>query len=98
MDFHQFSTSPAPDPQWSDALIALWHQGKNDWTRAHDTLQDAVGADADWVHAHLHRVEGDQPNAAYWYRRARKPMPAVNVSFADEWADIARALVHSTQN
>jgi hypothetical protein len=94
MDLQQFHTAAAPDPTWSTAMVALWHQGKNDWERAHNSLQDAVGPDADWVHAHLHRVEGDQPNAAYWYRRARKPMPAKSVSFQAEWDEIARALLH----
>ena len=52
MDLPQFRLCTAPASDWPVALVSLWHQGKNDWTRAHDTLQDAVGADADWVHAH----------------------------------------------
>jgi hypothetical protein len=98
MDLPQFRLCTAPAPDWTVALVSLWHQGKNDWTRAHDTLQDAVGADADWVHAHLHRVEGDVANAAYWYRRARQPIPSAQLSFAAEWDQIASALLRNTQN
>ena len=54
------------------ALQALWWMGRGDWDRAHDAAQAAAGPDGDWVHAHLHRVEGDLGNAAFWYRRAGK--------------------------
>ena len=93
MDISQFNALVQPDPTWSPALCALWYQGRGDWTRAHDALQDAVGADADWVHAHLHRVEGDAANAAYWYRRARQPVPPTTQSLAAEWADISATLL-----
>lgn len=93
MHLDEFQSHAQPDPAWSPALIALWHQGRGDWTTAHDTLQDAVGADADWVHAHLHRVEGDAPNAAYWYRRARQPVPPPAQTHAAEWRQIATTLL-----
>jgi hypothetical protein len=47
-----------------------------DWDGAHELVQDDPSAEAAWVHAHLHRVEGDLSNAGYWYRRASKPVAA----------------------
>jgi hypothetical protein len=74
-------------------LQALWHEAKGDWTRAHELLQPEDGADAAWVHAYLHRVEGDAGNAAYWYRRAVKPVS--QQSLADEWNSLVAALLAS---
>lgn len=56
------------------ALQALWHAAHGDWTAAHEAAQSSDDADAAWVHALLHRQEGDAVNARYWYRRAGKPM------------------------
>ena len=73
------------------ALQALWYEAQGDWTQAHDLLQDDDSADGAWVHAYLHRVEGDPGNAAYWYRRAGRPVNAAGL--ADEWRTIASALL-----
>jgi hypothetical protein len=59
-------------PPTAPLLRALWLGLRGDWTSAHEIVQADDGADAAWVHAWLHRIEGDAPNAAYWYRRARK--------------------------
>ena len=56
----------------SAALIGLWWDAKGDWTRAHESAQQDEGPEGAWVHAYLHRKEGDQGNAAYWYGRAGK--------------------------
>lgn len=56
------------------ALRALWHAHRGDWEAAHQEAQEGNDADSAWVHALLHRQEGDQANAAYWYRRAGRPM------------------------
>jgi hypothetical protein len=72
-------------------LMALWLAGRGDWDGAHAIAQDVEGAHGAWVHAHLHRQEGDASNAAYWYRRAAKPVCTRDVD--DEWSDIARALL-----
>ena len=61
-----------PPPALSPALVALWHAGKNDWDRAHTIAQEIEDETGAWVHAFLHRQEGDASNAAYWYRRAGK--------------------------
>jgi hypothetical protein len=77
----------------SPALRALWLDGRGDWNGAHETAQeidDAVGA---WVHAYLHRKEGDDGNAAYWYRRASKPVSGVTLD--EEWRQIVSALLVS---
>ena len=60
----------APAPELSASLAGLWWAAKGDWDRAHTIVQDERSSDAAWVHAYLHRVEGDLDNAGYWYRRA----------------------------
>lgn len=67
----------APPAGWCRALRALWYQGKGDWDRAHQLAQAQDDAEGAWVHAHLHRAEGEVGNARYWYRRAgREPSTA----------------------
>lgn len=65
-----FLDGPAPPAEAPPPLAGLWFAHRGEWDRAHAIVQDAPGPDAAWVHAHLHRVEGDNGNAAYWYRRA----------------------------
>lgn len=66
--------------KWSGALLALWWAGRGDWDRAHQAAQEIEGRDGAWVHAYLHRMEGDTANAGYWYRRAGNPPPQVRSS------------------
>ena len=75
----------------SAPLRALWHDGRGDWKRAHEIVQEENGKTAARVHAYLHRKEGDASNAGYWYRRAGKT-PAVE-PLADEWEALARAIL-----
>lgn len=82
----------APPAGMSLALQALWHDAKGDWARAHDCAQDDHSRDGSWVHAYLHRKEGDAGNAGYWYARAGRTSPASSVTLDAEWAAIARAL------
>nr|WP_321985615.1 hypothetical protein [uncultured Lichenicoccus sp.] len=95
MDIEVFRSSlaePAPPDWFSLALQALWWAGKPDWQRAHAAVQQDEGNSAcDWVHAHLHRVERDEGNARYWYRRARQPFPTQPA--AQEWSTIVEALL-----
>lgn len=81
----------APPAGLSLALQALWYDAKGDWARAHACAQDQDDAAGAWVHAYLHRVEGDIGNAGYWYRRAGRP--AQSGPLPDEWESIARALL-----
>jgi hypothetical protein len=83
----------APPPTLSGALRGLWYDARGDWDRAHDCAQEDAGKDGSWVHAYLHRKEGDRSNAGYWYARAGRPMPAANVTLEAEWAEIAQALL-----
>jgi len=78
----------APD---APALAALWWVAHSDWTRAHDAAQSDDGPAASWVHAHLHRVEGDAENAAYWYALARRPVSTATLD--QEWTEVAAALL-----
>jgi hypothetical protein len=87
----EFRALPSPPESASDALIALWIDANESWTASHDTLQDDQTADGAWVHAYLHRKEGDLPNASYWYRRAGKPV--FSGSLDDEWSQIVSALL-----
>jgi len=80
-----------PPSEFSLALQALWWDAKGDWGKAHECAQAAKGAAGDWAHAYLHRKEGNQANAAYWYGRVRKPVSTL--SLAEEWEAIARALL-----
>jgi len=81
----------APPTGLSAALHGLWWQGKGDWDRAHEAAQSDDGAEAAWVHAHLHRVEGDLGNAGYWYRRAGQPV--ARGSLEAEWHALVTALL-----
>ncbi len=74
----------------SDHLRALWHEGAGDWAAAHAVVQDMDDAEAAWIHAYLHRREGDLSNADYWYRRAGRKRPAQGLD--EEWASIVEAL------
>lgn len=72
-------------------LEALWWDGHGDWARSHSIAQDVKGSDAALVHAYLHRKEGDEWNAAYWYRQARRPVS--NDPLEDEWREIVADLL-----
>ena len=85
----------APPPGLSRPVRALWHCARGEWDAAHALAQAAEGEpDHDWVHAHLHRVEGDLSNAGYWYRRAGRPV--ARGSLEAEWAEIAGVLLART--
>ena len=89
--FKQSLDQGAPPEDLGQALAALWHEAKGDWDRAHRLAQSQKDADGAWVHAYLHRVEGDRSNAEHWYRRAEKPSSTASVK--QEWDEIAAALL-----
>jgi hypothetical protein len=91
--FKQSVSAKAPPKGLSSAVEALWWDAKGDWDKAHECAQAQDDKPGCWVHAYLHRKEGDPSNAGYWYRRAGKP-PAT-VSLAAEWAAIAAALLEA---
>jgi hypothetical protein len=90
-EFHASLVASEPSPALTPALGALWRDGKGDWDGAHELAQSDEGGDGDWVHAYLHRKEGDESNAAYWYRRARRPV--ARGSLEDEWKAMVEALL-----
>ncbi|MBI3220250.1 MAG: hypothetical protein HYZ44_12125 [Bacteroidetes bacterium] len=73
------------------ALQALWLDANGDWEAAHEKIQDDPSAEAGWIHAYLHRKEGDEGNARYWYNRAGKKFPSLTLP--EEWRVIASALL-----
>ena len=80
LDFEKSLNKQKPPPNLSPNLIALWYDGKGNWNKAHDLADGNPYPEADWVHAYLHRKEGDEWNANYWYRRAGKTMPALSLA------------------
>jgi hypothetical protein len=94
MTFDEFCdclTASQPPAELKSALAGLWWDARGDWKQAHDRAQEDEGSDAAWVHAYLHRKEGDDENAAYWYRRAGKPV--CREPFETEWRRIASDLL-----
>lgn len=77
----------------SGAVRALWRDARGDWDGAHAEAQADTGRDGSWVHAYLHRKEGDVGNAGYWYSRAGRKPPPPSVTLEAEWAEIARELL-----
>ena len=97
MTLDQFRDSiklDAPLPDLSLALAGLWWDAKGHWDRAHESAQQDEGVAGSWVHAYLHRKEGDTSNAGYWYRRAGKPV--CKSSLDQEWSEIVKALLDSS--
>ena len=90
-EFRASLSESSPPLGLSAALVALWHDVRGDWDAAHRAVQDVEGRDGAWVHAYLHRREGDDGNAAYWYGRAGRPIAAGPLEA--EWAAIATALL-----
>jgi hypothetical protein len=90
-DFRASLSGASPAPDLAAPLAGLWWAAKHQWDNAHRIVQEDSGADAAWVHAYLHRVEGDLGNAGYWYRQAGQP--AATDSLETEWERIASALL-----
>jgi hypothetical protein len=76
---------------FSGALLALWWDARGDWNRAHEIAQDVAGVDGAWVHAYLHRKEGDVENAGYWYRRAGRDVATGDSHL--EWEGIVQEML-----
>jgi len=90
-EFRETLNDNQPPEGLSKLLQALWWDGKGDWDKAHITAQDISNADGAWVHAYLHRKEGDEGNANYWYSLARKPKSTQSLD--GEWEQIVGALL-----
>jgi len=75
-----------PEIGWSEGLKAVWFDAIGDWEASHDIAQEMHNDLGSWIHAYLHRKEGDEWNAGYWYKKANKPFP--KISFEDELESI----------
>ncbi|WP_299825017.1 hypothetical protein [uncultured Pontibacter sp.] len=94
MSLHIFKQSLAAATPPSGATVylqALWHEAKGNWEQAHILVQDLPDKTAAWIHAYLHRQEGDTWNADYWYSKAGKKRPAT--SLEAEWESIVSTLL-----
>jgi hypothetical protein len=90
-EFEASLTSDRPPPSSPPPLQALWHDRRGDWDRAHQIAQEIETSDGAWVHAYLHRKEGDLSNARYWYSRASQPEATGSLDV--EWSRIVTALL-----
>jgi len=89
-EFRASTAAPRCPEGLPPALVGLWHDARGDWEVAHRVVQDAGDRDSAWVHAYLHRKEGDLWNAGYWYGRAGRVQAGGSV--AQEWVSIVAAL------
>jgi hypothetical protein len=89
-EFRNSLVSDRPPEELSLSLAALWWDAKGAWKKAHESAQQDEGPAGAWVHAYLHRKEGDLSNAGYWYQRAGKPVPCISLD--KEWAEIINSL------
>jgi hypothetical protein len=76
----------SPPTHWTEGLQSLWHDAKGDWVASHNIAQDMHSPLGSWIHAYLHRKEGDEWNAGYWYRQANRPFSSL--SFEEELKEI----------
>lgn len=81
-----------PNEDWPTGLKALWYDAIGDWEASHNIAQEMHTDLGSWIHAYLHRKEGDEWNAGYWYRRANKPFP--NYSFENELQVIVLSIIN----
>ena len=94
MKFEEFKSSldtTSPPKEISDYLESLWYDAKGNWNKAHDVISSIEDNNAAWIHAYLHRKEGDIGNADYWYNRAGKKRP--EYSLEKEWEEITKGFL-----
>jgi len=92
MTLEEFQKAAGPSPQWAPPLRALWLDAAGKWEAAHQAIQDDEGLEAAWVHAYLHRKEGDDSNAQYWYARASRDF--FEGPLEEEWKVITMELLN----
>ncbi len=89
--FKESLSGATPQMDWSPYIKALWFDAKENWSKAHELIQDLTDKNAAWIHAYLHRKEGDIGNADYWYWKAGKKRP--DISLNEEWEQLVIALL-----
>ncbi|HRJ84088.1 MAG TPA: hypothetical protein PK753_00320 [Ignavibacteria bacterium] len=92
VDFINSVKDASPPTGIHPLLLALWYDAKGYWQKAHEAVQDMTSKGAAWIHAYLHRKEGDLINAKYWYMRAEQNMPEMDYDLEKEWNDILDSL------
>jgi len=90
-EFKKSVQQSVPPGNLSILLQALWFDAKGNWDTAHQLAQEDETSEGSWIHAYLHRKEGDLGNAGYWYHRAKQPV--CNKSLSEEWEEIAAVLL-----
>ncbi|GGW43068.1 hypothetical protein [Arenibacter certesii] len=78
-EFEETLLQEAPPSTWSEALRAMWFDVKGDWEASHNIAQDLHDNNGSWIHAYLHRKEGDKFNSGYWYRMAGRRFPSISL-------------------
>jgi hypothetical protein len=86
-EFKNSLNNASPAKELSDLLQAMWYDGKGDWEASHNIAQEIHSKEGSWIHAYLHRKEGDSGNAAYWYTKAGKKFPAIGLK--EEWDELS---------
>ena len=97
MNYDEFITTlkkNEPPKNISDTLKALWYDGKDDWESSHNVAQDIHDKNGSWIHAYLHRKEGDIPNARYWYTMAGRKEPGVTLK--EEWESLVKHFIQQS--
>ena len=89
-EFKESQSQKDIPPGMPEYLKALWYDAKGDWENAHTIIQDIEDKTAAWIHAYLHRKEGDISNADYWYNRAGRKRPSLTLQ--KEWESIVKEL------
>ena len=89
-DFIKLTKESEPSDKLAEIHLAIWYAVKDNWDMAHKIVQDINTKTASWIHAYLHRVEGDIGNAQYWYNRAKKE--SSSESFETELNDIIKSV------
>lgn len=89
--FQQSIKNEVPPAGITVYLLSMWYDGHGNWNKAHSMVDSLEASTAYWVHAYLHRKEGDTRNADYWYRKAGRKRP--DVSLQQEWETIVKALL-----
>ena len=90
-EFKKSLNESQPPDGVTDLLRAMWYDGKGDWETSHNIAQEIHSNEGSWVHAYLHRKEGDVGNAGYWYNRAGRKFP--KHSLEEEWEEIVGVLL-----
>ena len=91
VQFEQSLNQELPSSDLTPLLKSLWYAGKKDWTNSHNIVEQINSLESSWIHAYLHRWEGDEWNANYWYSKAKRNMPTISLD--EEWKHIVRFLL-----